>query len=194
MDEHVLRGLAKWPDVPAVYGWLGLDKRGNWLLQGAPITNSTIAAYIGRNYEREADGRWFFQNGPQRVYVALDYTPFVYRAVTPAEAPLAIESHTGKRATALVSAWMDENGALLLETEHGAGVMHDRDLDAALAALAGADGMRLSDAALEETLARMQEQGDAAVWLKLGSSKVKVGAIRSSDVPQRFGFVAQPAP
>src|ERR1051326_6893112 len=28
MDEIVARSLAKWPNVPAVYGWLALDRRG----------------------------------------------------------------------------------------------------------------------------------------------------------------------
>jgi hypothetical protein len=194
VDEQVLRGLAKWPDVPAVYGWLGLDRRGNWLLQGSPITNPTITAYIGRNYEREADGCWFFQNGPQRAYVELDYTPFIYKAVTPAEAPLAIESHTGKRAALVDGAWMDENGALLLETEHGIGLVDDRDLDIVLAALAGPDGEALSEDALEERLQRVQEREDAPVWLRLGRSSAPVRSIRSSEVPQRFGFVAKPAP
>ena len=32
--------------LPAVYGWLGLDRRGNWLLQGDPIANPTVTAYI----------------------------------------------------------------------------------------------------------------------------------------------------
>ncbi|HET8728586.1 MAG TPA: DUF2946 family protein, partial [Alphaproteobacteria bacterium] len=32
MDESVLRAMTKWPNVPAVYGWLQLDQRGNWLI------------------------------------------------------------------------------------------------------------------------------------------------------------------
>ena len=35
MDPAVLRGMARWPDVPAVYGWLALDRRGNWRLKEA---------------------------------------------------------------------------------------------------------------------------------------------------------------
>jgi len=194
MDEQVLRGMAKWPDVPAVYGWLGLDRRGNWLLQGTVIANSTITAYISRNYERDSAGCWFFQNGPQRVYVELGYTPLVYRAVTPSQEALAIESHTGQRATALSGVWMDENGALLLETEQGIGVLHDHDLDAALAAFVDADGNAPPEELLDETFALVQAQGEAPMWLSFGQSKVKVGSIRSAEVPQRFGFVAQPSP
>ena len=34
MDETVIRAMAKWPDVPAVWGWLSLDRRGVWKLKG----------------------------------------------------------------------------------------------------------------------------------------------------------------
>ena len=64
MDDSVLRGLAKWPDVPAVYGWLSLDRRGHWRIKGEHIGNPTVSAFIGRNYEYDSQGRWFFQNGP----------------------------------------------------------------------------------------------------------------------------------
>jgi hypothetical protein len=194
MDEHVLRGMARWPNVPAVYGWLALDKRGAWLLQGEPITNAIVTAYLSRNYEHDAEGRWFFQNGPQRVYVKLAYTPVVYRVVSGNRGPLAIESHTGKPASTLSGAWIDEEGALLLKTEHGVGVLHDRDLEAALAALIDANGGALPEPALEEALALIEQGHEAPVWLKLGDSNVKVEAIRSADVPQRFGFTREPAP
>src|SRR5438128_712961 len=115
MDEHVLAGMARWPNVPAVYGWLSLDRRGSWLLKGETIGNPVVTAYLGRNYEHDTEGRWFCQNGPQRVFVELGYTPIVYRVATAGTAPLAIETHTGKRAAALSGAWMDENGALLVE-------------------------------------------------------------------------------
>ena len=77
MDEIVARSLAKWPNVPAVYGWLSLDRRGNWLIKGEKISNTALREFIGRNYEADAQGRWHFQNGPQRVYVSLAYTPLV---------------------------------------------------------------------------------------------------------------------
>src|SRR3982074_1268149 len=97
MDDIVLRGLARWPDVPAVYGWLALDRRGNWLIRGEPVNNAVFPAYIGRNYQHDSEGRWFFQNGPQRVFAAFDYTPIVYRVVSGESTPLALESHAGSR-------------------------------------------------------------------------------------------------
>src|SRR5690349_8138066 len=89
--------MVKWPAVPSVYGWLALDRRGNWLIRAAAgrferITNSALTDFIGRNYGCDEAGRWYFQNGPQRVFVALDYTPWVYR-LDPAGCGL--EAHTG---------------------------------------------------------------------------------------------------
>ena len=193
MDDRVLRGMAKWPDVPAVYGWLGLDRRGNWLLQGEPIGNKDIAAYIARNYERDSAGRWFFQNGPQRVFVELQYTPFVYRVTDP-ETAITLEAHTAQRATALSGAWIDEQGAMLIETEHGIGLLDDRDLDTMLGALIDANDTALAEEALDDVLAAIQKGEDAPLWLKLGDCNVKVRPIRSSDVPNRFGFEPLPAP
>jgi hypothetical protein len=192
MDDRVLRGMAKWPDVPAVYGWLALDRRGNWLLKGEAITNTAVTTYIGRNYERDSAGRWFFQNGPQRVFVELHYTPFVYRIMN-SERPLCLETHTGARATALSGAWIDEQGAMLLETEHGIGLVDDRDLDAMLTALIDANGTALDEDVLDAAMSQFQNGEEAPLWLKLGESNVKVRAIRAADVPARFGFDARPA-
>jgi hypothetical protein len=184
--------MAKWPDVPAVYGWLALDRRGNWLLQGEPISSKDITAYIGRNYERDSEGRWFFQNGPQRVFVELEYTPFVYRVLNP-ESAIALEAHTGQRATALSGAWIDEQGAMLVETEHGIGLLDDRDLDTMLGALIDANGTALADDALDDVLAAVAKGEDAPLWLKVGDCNVKVRPIRSSEVAGRFGFEPRPA-
>jgi hypothetical protein len=193
MDDQVLRGMAKWPNVPAVYGWLALDRRGNWLLQGEPVTSVTVSDYIGRNYERDSDGRWFFQNGPQRVFVDLEYTPFVYKTVG-SRHPIEIEAHTRQRVTAISGAWIDENGAMLLETEHGVGLVDDRDLDTMLGALLDSNGASLSDEALDAIMPVLQKGEEAPLWLKIAESDVKVRPINSAEVAARFGFTAHPAP
>jgi hypothetical protein len=194
MDDLVLRGMAKWPNVPAVYGWLALNRRGEWLIKGELVSNPTISAFIGRNYERDAQGRWFFQNGPQRVFVDLDYTPTVYRAVNDAGTPLALESHTGARPESISGAWFDERGALLLETAAGVGVMHDRDLDLVVPAFTDGEGGRLTDAALEALMASVQHGDDATLRIRYGGKTIPVAAVQSSEVPCRFGFDPSPAP
>lgn len=193
MDAAVLRGMAKWPNVPAVYGWLSLDGRGSWFIKGDRVTNPTLSAFISRNYESDGAGRWFFQNGPQRVFVAIQYTPFVYRVTNEAKSPLAIESHTGLAVGALSGAWIDENGALLIETEHGIGTIDDRDLDKMLAALVDANGASAPEAVLDEVTQLMQQGEAAPLWLQFGGARVKVDPITSAAVPSRFGFDAEPA-
>jgi hypothetical protein len=194
MDEIVLRGMAKWPNVPSVYGWLSLDRRGNWLIKGERIPNPLVTEFIGRNYARDEHGRWYFQNGPQRVFVNLDYTPFVYRVVSPDGAPLALEAHNGKPVATLSGAWMDESGALVLDTDLGVGVAHDRDLDRILPHFVDANGNPLPEEALDPLMEEAEHGGAVPLWLKFRESNVKVEPLLSREVGQRFGHVAQPVP
>jgi len=194
MDEIVLRGMAKWPNVPAVYGWLALDRRGNWLIKGERIPNQLVTAFIGRNYARDARGCWYFQNGPQRVFVNLDYAPFVYRIVSPDNAPLALEAHNGRPVRAVSGAWMDENGALLLETDIGAGSVHDRDLERLLPHLIDANGNPLPEAVIDEIMEQVEHGKRLPLWLKFRESNVRIEPIAAREAAGRFGFVAQPEP
>jgi len=116
--------MAKWPDVPDVYGWLSLDRRGRWRLKGEALSHRATIDFIHRNYGPDSRGSWFFQNGPQRVFVALNYTPYIFRTCTAG----GLASHTGQKAGALLSVWLDEAGALILATELGVGLLDDRDL------------------------------------------------------------------
>ena len=129
MDEIVARSLAKWPNVPAVYGWLSLDRRGNWLIRSTSAThrfekigNAALREFIGRNYERDEAGRWYFQNGPQRVYVALAYTPLVVHY----EGERLVD-HCG-RAFSPSGALQDDEGSVLFAGGGTAALLDDRDL------------------------------------------------------------------
>lgn len=123
MDEIVVRSLAKWPNVPAVYGWLDLDRRGNWLIKGERIGNLALREFIARNYAADARGCWYFQNGPQRVFVALAYTPFVMHYQGD-----RLFDHCGRPVEALETL-LDEEGSVLIRGEHGIGLLDDRDLE-----------------------------------------------------------------
>jgi hypothetical protein len=122
MDEIVARSLARWPNVPAVYGWLELDRRGNWLIKGERIGNAALREFIGRNYEADERGRWYFQNGPQRVYVTLAYTPLVVHYQGD-----GLFDHCG-RPFMCRNAFQDEEGSVLLEGDRGIALLDDRDL------------------------------------------------------------------
>ena len=122
MDEMVVRSLAKWPNVPAVHGWLELDRRGNWRIKGSRIGNPALRDFIARNYAADADGRWFFQNGPQRVYVKLAYTPLVMHYEGE-----QLFDQCGRPVRA-AETYVDDEGSVLIRTEHGIGLLDDRDL------------------------------------------------------------------
>ncbi len=155
MDDIVKAALAKWPNVPHCYGWLGLDGRGQWFMRddkaqaagpfasplgaavpspaakGSLLRHDKLIDFIGRNYESDENGHWFFQNGPQRVYVELEVTPWVWRIQLNGE----VTSHTGRPAGAVKATWLDERGRLYLETEIGMGVVHTADMHQAAEAV-----------------------------------------------------------
>jgi hypothetical protein len=197
MDEIVLRAMQKWPNVPNVFGWLKLDRRGNWLVksrqtrEGEPvferIANDAVVEFIGRNFGHDAKGRWFFQNGPQRVFVTLEYTPLVYRLGADGE---SIEAHTGAVPAQVRAAWVDDAGMLVLETDLGPGVVLDRDLPALLDRVVTDGGP-----ASEETLQLLTGGADIPpLALELKARRVPLGSILAGEVPARFGFDPDPRP
>ena len=147
MDDIVKAALLKWPNVPHCYGWLALDARGNWYMRddriqhsgpfpqvkGSRIEHEMLLAYIQRNYGHDETGAWFFQNGPQRVYVELEAAPWIWRVEIPA-AGLQVHSHTGLPAQ-VQSSWLDERGRLFLATDIGLGLVHTMDMGIAAQAV-----------------------------------------------------------
>ncbi len=141
MDEIVKQALAKWPNVPDCYGWLGLDARGNWYMRddrvqaqgpfaggtahskGSLLKHEKLIEFIQRNYDADARGQWFFQNGPQRVYVELEATPLIWRV----DDDLRVQDHTGKPAV-VQCCLLDEQGRVYLQTDTGFGLVHTMDV------------------------------------------------------------------
>lgn len=175
MDDIVKAAMAKWPNVPACWGWLGLDARGRWYMRDDPtqaagpfagpgasaasrgslLTHDKLIAFIHRNYGVDGQGCWYFQNGPQRVYVELAATPWVWRLGPAGQ----VTSHTGLQAL-VESVWVDADGVLYLHTDKGLGVVHTMDM--AVAA----------------------EQVEAGVWSPM--------ACDAAELPERFGYKKSP--
>lgn len=140
MDDIVKAAMAKWPHVPHCYGWLGLDARGNWYMRddraqaqgpfpaskGSLLKHDKLIEFIQRNYAADAQGQWYFQNGPQRVYVELEATPWIWRL----QPEGGVLSHTGLPAQAHESL-LDESGRLYLVTDLGVGLVHSADMNLA---------------------------------------------------------------
>jgi hypothetical protein len=189
MEDWVYRALAKWPNVPAVFGWMGLDRRGRWLIRGEPITRPQIIDTINRNYAVDGQGRWFFQNGPQRGYVSLEYAPLILRT----DGAGKLKTHTEVFVERPNAAFLDEHGALTLDTEHGPGVLDDEDLGWALDRLT-ADGGAIGDNHLADALA-LNSGHVTALQLDSGAgAALAVTRMDASALPAHLGFVREPRP
>ena len=174
MDDLVRQAMAKWPNVPDCFDWLGLDTRGHWYMRneatqqaanfqcglpqgkGSRVDHDKLKAFIERNYACDAQGRWFFQNGPQRVFVELEITPWIWRM----DSDGSVHSHTGLPAQ-VQTVWQDEQGYVYLHTDLGLGLVHSQDVGCLAQAL------------------------ETHGWV--------VQACMREQLPQQFGFVRSPA-
>lgn len=179
MDNIVKQAMAKWPNVPDCYGWLGLGMRGVWYLRddaaqaagpfagpgssaasrGSALQHAQLVEFIGRNYLADERGRWFFQNGPQRVFVELEAAPWVLRVQRQDDGRYVVHTHTGA-AVQVERALCDEHGHAYLQTDRGLGLVHSMD-----------------------TLV-MAEAVEEAVW--------PMEEVQADSLPSRFGFCASP--
>ncbi|HEY0855903.1 MAG TPA: DUF2946 family protein [Albitalea sp.] len=173
MDDIVKAALKKWPNVPHCHGWLALDARGDWYMRddrvqaagpfpqvkGSRILHEKLREFIHRNYLADEAGNWFFQNGPQRVYVQLEAAPWVWRLHEDA-GRIAVHSHTGREAR-VEGCWLDQHGRLFLSTDIGLGIVHTQDMVAAAQAVEG--GLwRPNEVRFEELPARFGYRLDPA--------------------------------
>lgn len=194
MDAQVAKALAKWPNVPHCYGWLALDARGNWRMRdeqaqqdgriGDRIAQAALVAFITRNYAHDETGCWYFQNGPQRVYVELQAAPYVVRV----EPGMKLVLHTG----AVMhphAAWLSDVGNLWLRSESEVAVLDDRDLAHCLSSLS-IDGKAIDDTTLHTWMDSAASFGQFALN-RLGAS-IPVDYLVEVEAPGRFNFVRSP--
>lgn len=192
MDDIVLQAMLRWPDVPAVYGWLKLDRRGRWLVKDSPITNSTIIEFIGRNYNHNDNGQWFFQNGPQRVFVEFEYTPYSYHVWRCTDGSIAAMTHTGLAVTSPSHCWLDNKGNVLIDCEHGIGCVESQSLAVLADTFRDKNGNPCGDQLIDAFLETSTTAGPIQLWWN--AKKLPVDVIDAEQVPRRFGFDPTPEP
>ena len=90
--------------------------------KGSQLKHDKLIDFIGRNYDTDAQGKWFFQNGPQRVYVELEATPLIWRV----SSDFSVEDHLGRPAE-VKRCLTDEMGYVYLEADTGFGLVHSSD-------------------------------------------------------------------
>jgi hypothetical protein len=174
--------IAKWPNVPACYGWLSLDRRGQWRLRGDAVTHRGLIDFMNRQYTHDEAGNWFVQNGPQRVFVELAATPWIYRYEQG-----GFVTHTGTPAGTISALWLDDGGSVLIEGGPGIGLLDDRDLPAFLAACTLADGRAAGEGELLVLMA-----GDASVDVR--HDGLRLQPLAAAKLAGRFGFEPRPRP
>jgi hypothetical protein len=193
MDDIVKQAMAKWPNVPHCYGWLALDARGNWRMRdeaaqranapGDKLANAALVGFINRNYAHDDKGRWYFQNGPQRVYVNLEATPFIART-DPAQ---GFVLQTGQALAAVEAAYMTDAGAIILQEGGIVAQLDDRDVAQVLARME-LDGQPASVEAIMAWL----EDDSAELALALPGGRVRVERLAAEALQRRFGYVQAP--
>lgn len=174
VDDIVRQAMRKWPNVPACWGWLALDARGDWYMRdeaaqragpfagpdatraskGSRLEHDGLKSFIGRNYQADERGAWYFQNGPQRVHISLAETPWIVRCDGQ-----VLSTHTGRPFKA-EAVGVDERGLAYVMGENSIGLIHSMDM-----------------------LAFSQ-------WLELQGSEPE--PLCRAELPQRFGFQREP--
>ena len=196
MDEIVKAALQKWPNVPHCYAWLALDARGAWRMRderaqalnlpGDKIRNATLVGFINRNYQHDAQGRWYFQNGPQRVYVDLEATPYI--AHTTQDNGFVL--HTGVAMDDINNVFLSADGKLFLLAREILAQVDDRDLAACLSKLQ-INGKPVSD---QELMAWLENiDGAPSIQFSLsGKSTLEIQRAELSQLMNQFGFISTP--
>jgi Protein of unknown function (DUF2946) len=198
MDDIVKKAIAKWPNVPHCYGWLALDARGAWRMRderaqhlglaGDKVTQPALLGFINRNYSVDERGCWYFQNGPQRVYVNLEATPFIART-DPAQ---GLVLQTGEALAALEHAFLTAAGELIVHAHGKVAQLDDRDVAQLMDAFE-IGGEAASDEALMAWLEGRDGQG-GQLTLRYRDARVALGRIGHDEVAARFQFTKMPAP
>jgi len=229
MDDIVRQAMAKWPNVPHCYGWLALDARGAWRMRderaqhlnlpGDRLTNSALVGFINRNYARDERGCWYFQNGPQRVYLNLEATPFIART-DPAHGLLL---QTGEPVASIDEAFMTPAGAFIVRSGEKIAQVDDRDM-AQMTAWLRYGGTPVSDEILLKWLAapcddvkRSRHPSESrdpciasnsgnSVWIPASAGMtgdltlhyagctIAVQRLAENDIEARLSFVRNPKP
>lgn len=187
MQDWVIRAMQRWPNVPALFGWLGLDRRGRWLIKDEVITHPRIVNAISQNYAVDENGRWHFQNGPQRGYIKLESAPYILRVESG-----KLITQTNAEVRQPTAAYLDEEGAVLIATEHGAGEVANADLDWILERLT-VDGRELHE---DELVAALVEPSGSRtrLSLELNGLALPVSRLDAACAPEHLHFVRDPQP
>lgn len=151
-------------------------------LPGALIEHAGLKEYIARNYAHDTLGRYYFQNGPQRVFVTLDSCPWVMRMHPTSNTPhtLILTTQCGNLFDPL-GALSDEGGNIYIYGN----IANDPSITVAL--------LHHHDLTLFSEQSTVEEDvcSFRGSW-KWGDIKLPIDPIISSQLGDRFHFIQSP--
>ena len=191
----ITKANIKWPNVPDVYNWLSLDHRGNWLIKREKIHHQGLIDFISTHYTEDSLGRWFFQNGPQRVFVTLGYTPYVL-SIQSDGTTTHFKTQTNKVIVSFDQLWIDNDGRMLASWGRHIGLISDQDLPILAEQLVHRkkpnNPIDVND--LEIVLKSPSPKGDTPFIGLINQKRYDVTFIREYDVRHTFHFNPNPTP
>jgi hypothetical protein len=204
VDNSTLAAITKWPNVPNCYGWLSLDRRGNFRIRnefaqanqlpGDVINHAGLNHSIKTHYCIDEKNQYFYQNGPQRVYINLSYCPFIVRFIPSDNGAWILKNHLDQMIAPL-RCFLDEKGNILLEsnvtitqvvdkpavsfstiTHRTIALLHDHDLG------------------IFSSLSNMDVANCGVIGVFHWNNKdVPIEPIMAKDIPREFNFIPQPS-
>lgn len=154
-------------------------------LPGNKIMHAALCAFINRNYSVDEQGRGYFQNGPQCVYVDLALTPYIAHT----DPLLGVVLQTGEVLNAIDYVLLTEQGQPVFVAGNKVAALDDRDI---------ADwmrGLRIDEKFVvdERLLAWIGSPADqtALMWLH-GDRALNVQRTLLEELPSRFTFALRP--
>lgn len=161
-------------------------------LAGTIIQHTALNDFISRNYACDSLGRYFFQNGAQRVFITLDATPWIARMI-PSESGIQLLNQCGEKIEPQ-SALIDEKGNVYITGSitqslsdqvdktiftrtvlTSVALLHDHDLDIFS----------------EQSTVQEDACSFRGSWLWSGR-KIPIEPIHSIELSERFHFVKAP--
>ena len=195
----------KWPNVPDCYGWLALDRRGQWRMRdeftqqnnlpGQVIQHRALNEFIARNYACDELGRYFFQNGPQRVFITLDATPWIVRMI-----PGEKGAHLTNQCQQILepsAALSDEKGNIYIIGTSNQTIYDSNNSNTQFSKRDSEVIALLHDHDLDHfsELAKLREEacsfGGSWTWQ---GKQLPLDPIHSQELASRFHYIAKPLP
>jgi hypothetical protein len=165
-------------------------------LAGTVIVHQALNEFIYRNYACDVEGRYFFQNGPQRVFITLDATPWIVRIIpgdqqaelltqcqSPIEPSAALSDENGNiyiigKISQVVYENLNQSTQTTFNTQdiESVALLHDHDLE------------------IFSELATLKEEacsfGGSWNW---HGKQLPLDPIHSSELASRFHYIAKPS-